>query len=71
MSDDDFCNDAETWKRIADSYAWELDDRDDRIDALQARIEQLEAALQKMNDYPMAYDARQILITALEGKKDE
>ena len=39
--------------------------------ALLNRIEQLEAALQKMNDYPMAYDARQILITALEGKTVE
>ena len=71
MSYDDFCDDAEEWKQIADSYAYELEDRDDRIDELQARIEQLETALQKMNDYPMAYDARQILITALEGKKDE
>ena len=78
MVDDDFCNDAEEWKQIADSYAYELEDCDARIDDLQARIEQLEALLREIVDplvtafpsikeFPSIKNAR----AALEGKKDD
>ena len=87
MIDDDFCDDADEWKQIADSYASELEHRDDRIDELQERIEQLEAIMQKLVEpfkkaAPLfgAQYIRSIkvgdqvieeLLAALEGKKDD
>jgi hypothetical protein len=35
------------------------------------RIEVLEKALLKIHEYPMAFDARQILLKALGEKKDD
>ena len=57
------------WQKKCSETAWK-GIHEGAVLALQARIEQLEAALQKINDYPMAYDARQILIKALEKKNE-
>jgi len=55
---------------VAAVYVNERDHAADIIEDQQKRIEQLEEALLKMHEYTMAFDARQILLKALEEKKD-
>jgi len=70
---DDFCDDADEWKQIADSYAYELEYRDARIDELQARVKQLEAALEDALQYVSRADWHYLkdeTHKALEGKDE-
>ncbi len=59
-------------KRLRD-YAeqWKVSTFPNIADEAADRIEALEAALLKIHEYPMAFDARQILLKALGEKKDD
>lgn len=43
----------------------------DTIKVMEDRIEALEKALLEIHEYPMAFEARQILLKALGEKKDD